>query len=550
MVTMTLSAQEKKRADELANLLHRYNHQYHVLDAPTVPDSEYDRLFRELQDLEARFPALCHEGSPTQRIGAPPLKVFTQVAHRVPMLSLNNAFEEDELHQFAKRLSALLHISDDLVFTAEPKLDGLAISLTYQDGGLVQALTRGDGSTGEDVTRNVRTIKSVPLRLQGKGVPSLLEVRAEIFMSKSGFKQLNKRQQLAGEKVFANPRNAAAGSLRLLDSSITASRPLLIACYAVAQIPDADKVAQHYDLLQLLKSWQLPVSAQVQRVTGIAGCLEYYQEMSQQRALLDYDIDGVVYKLDDLAQQEVVGFVSRAPRWAIAHKFPAQEALTQLHGIDVQVGRTGILTPVARLEPVVVGGVTVTNATLHNQDEIDRMDIRVGDVVTVYRAGDVIPKIAGVVLERRKGRPRRFKMPKKCPECQSLVEQLAGQVAHRCTGGLACPAQRKQAIKHFNSRRAMDVDGMGDKLVEQLVDKGLIANVADMYRLEKKQLAGLERMAETSAQNIIEALEKSKSTTLARFIYALGIPEVGETTARNLAKYLGRLPEVMGASEE
>jgi len=545
-----VSKSEQRTAFELAQRLHLYNHQYHVLDAPTVPDSEYDRLFRQLQEIENNHPQLRTHDSPTMRVGAAPLKIFTQVKHRVPMLSLSNAFEQEELKRFEKRLTDLLDIDSTLGFTAEPKLDGLAVSLTYHEGILVQAATRGDGSTGEDVTANVRTINSVPLRLHGDNIPHELEVRGEIFMSKSGFVRLNEQQQASQQKIFANPRNAAAGSLRQLDSSITATRPLQIACYAVAQIPAEFTLACHYDLLQLLTTWGFPVSSEVQQVSGIEGCLQYYKWMSEKRQQLDYDIDGVVYKLDNLALQQDVGFVSRAPRWAIAHKFPAQEALTIVQQIDVQVGRTGTLTPVARLEPVDVGGVIVTNATLHNQDEIDRMDVRVGDTVIVYRAGDVIPKIAGIVKDQRPKGLRRFHMPKTCPECDSLVERIEGEVAYRCTGGLACPAQRKEAIKHYNSRRAMDVEGMGDKLVEQLVDKNLISDIADMYQLTEQQLSDLDRMAEKSAKNIIIALEKSKATTLARFIYALGIPDVGETTAANFARHFGCLDNIMQATEE
>ncbi|MEJ2181744.1 MAG: NAD-dependent DNA ligase LigA, partial [Gammaproteobacteria bacterium] len=462
-----------------------------------------------------------------------PLKEFGEVKHVVPMLSLANAFSEEELQGFGKRIGDMLTLKDpnDIEFTAEPKLDGLAISLRYENGKFVQAATRGDGVTGEDVTQNVRTIHSVPLQLVGKAYPDVLEVRGEVFMSKDGFYALNKKQQQAGAKTFANPRNAAAGSLRQLDSSITATRPLEFFAYGVGDVRGGKLAGTQSEILEQLKNWGVRVSPEVDTVKGIKGCIKYYDDISQRREQLGYEIDGVVYKVNALTQQEELGFVSRAPRWAIAHKFPAQEALTKIKAIDVQVGRTGILTPVARLEPVEVGGVTVTNATLHNQDEIQRLDARVGDTVVIYRAGDVIPKVASVVKERRPKRTVLFKMPNKCPECHSDVERVEGEAATRCTGGLACPAQRKNTIKHFNSRRAMDIDGVGDKLVDQLVDKGLVEDAADQYSLTKKQLADLERMADKSADNVLDALEKSKQTTLARFIYALGIRDVGEATA-------------------
>ncbi len=541
-----------ERVNELREQINHHNYRYYVLDDPEISDAEFDKLFRELQSLEEQHPELITPDSPTQRVGAAPLKEFGEVHHTVPMLSLANAMNEDELHGFGKRVVDLLKSKDPnaIEFTAEPKLDGLAISLRYEKGKFVQAATRGDGVTGEDVTQNVRTIHSVPLQLIGKDFPAVLEVRGEVFMTKEGFFDLNKKQQDAGAKTFANPRNAAAGSLRQLDSSITATRPLAFFGYGFGEVQGGTLASRQSDILEQFKSWGIRVSPEVKTVKGIKGCLQYFNAISERREQLDYEIDGVVYKVNDITKQEELGFVSRAPRWAIAHKFPAQEALTTIKAIDVQVGRTGILTPVARLEPVEVGGVTVTNATLHNQDEIERLDARVGDTVVIYRAGDVIPKVASVVKERRPKSTRKFKMPDKCPECQSDVERVEGEAATRCTGGLACPAQRKNSIKHFNSRRAMDIDGVGDKLVDQLVDKKLIADAADQYSLTKAQLSSLERMAEKSADNVLDALEKSKETTLARFIYALGIRDVGEATAQNLAQHFGDLESIMTTNEE
>ena len=552
----------QSQATALREQINHHNHRYYVLDDPEVPDAEYDRLFRELQALEERYPALVSSDSPTQRVGAKPLASFNEVQHVVPMLSLGNAFDDGEVLAFGRRVSEKLG-NEDVAFTAEPKLDGLAISLLYEDGVLVRAATRGDGMTGEDVTQNVRTIKSIPLHLLGDDSPRRLEVRGEIYMPKAGFEALNERQRAAGDKPFANPRNAAAGSLRQLDSEVAATRPLTIFCYGVGQV-EGEQVGgelpdSHGAILQRLKDWGLRVCPEIETVQGIEACLVFHRRIAEQRSALPYDIDGVVYKVDNLAQQDVLGFVSRAPRWAIAHKFPAQEAITKLLGIDVQVGRTGALTPVARLAPVEVGGVTVTNATLHNQDEIERMDLRfdetvgVGDTVVVYRAGDVIPKVASVVLSQRPERLKHieyFKMKLKCPECGSDVEREEGEAIMRCSGGLFCPAQRKQAIKHFASRRAMDIEGLGDKLVDQLVDAGLVENPAGLYKLSLETIAGLDRMAEKSAQNLLDALEKSKSTTLARFLFALGIREVGETTAQNLANHYRSLEAIMQADEE
>lgn len=546
------NAAPMKRILQLREQLHYHNYRYYVLDDPEIADSEYDQLYRELEALESLYPTLITPDSPTQRVGAAPLATFAEVTHHIPMLSLQNAFSAEAVEQFTHRINELLgkDQASSLLFTAEPKLDGLAVSLRYENGRLVQAATRGDGHTGEDVTQNVRCIAAVPLTLRGMSTPKLLEVRGEVYMSKSGFAKLNAAQQRQGAKLFANPRNAAAGSLRQLDSRITASRPLLIACYAVGEIDAAHLHLSHYDNLRQLRDWGLPVSPEIQRVSGADGCLRYYLAMSARRQSLDYDIDGVVYKVDDLAMQNTLGTVAKAPRWALAHKFPAAQALTRIHAIDIQVGRTGILTPVARLEPVEVGGVVVTNATLHNQDEIERMDARVNDTVVIYRAGDVIPKIDRVVLEKRPSGTLRFQFPSQCPECGSEVVRMEGESALRCIGGLACPAQQKEAIKHFSSRRAMDVDGLGDKLVDQLVNKQLIHNVADLYQLRRDDLAGLDRMADKSANNIISALEKSKSTSLSRFIYALGIRDVGEATALSLARYFGDLDPLMQADEE
>ena len=537
-----------EQAAALREQINHHNYRYYVLDDPEVPDAEYDRLFRELQALEEQYPALVSSDSPTQRVGAQPLSAFKEVKHVVPMLSLGNAFDEDDALAFGKRVSDKLG-SGDTRFTAEPKLDGLAISLLYENGVLVRAATRGDGMTGEDVTQNVRTIPSVPLHLLGD-YPQVLEVRGEVYMPKAGFEELNQRQAAAGEKTFANPRNAAAGSLRQLDSRITATRPLAMFCYGVGQVTDGELPASHGAILQRLRDWGLRVCPETKTVKGIKACLEFYRDIAERRESLPYDIDGVVYKVDDLGQQKQLGFVSRAPRWAIAHKFPAQEAMTQLLAIDVQVGRTGALTPVARLQPVEVGGVTVTNATLHNQDEIERMDLRVKDTVVIYRAGDVIPKVASVVVSKRPKGTRHFKMPTKCPECGSDVEREEGEAILRCSGGLFCPAQRKEAIKHFASRRAMDIEGLGDKLVEQMVDAGLVETPADLFRLKLETVAGLERMAQKSAQNLLDALQKAKSTTLARFLFALGVREVGETTAQNLANHYKTLEAIMLADEE
>lgn len=548
-VDSNILAKATQRVAELRKQLAHHNYQYYVLDNPEIPDIEYDRLFRELQQLEAEHPELITPDSPTQRVGGAPLKGFDEVKHEIPMLSLGNVFSEEELTDFDRRVRDGLGI-DEVVYAAEPKLDGLAISIRYEDGVLVRAATRGDGATGEDVTQNVRTIDAVPLKLYGDDYPKVLEVRGEVYMPRDGFAQLNERQREKGDKTFANPRNAAAGSLRQLDSRITAERPLTMYCYGIGVVEGATLPNTHSAILHKLKDWGLRVSPEIKVVKGMQGCLAYYNAIGERRDSLPYDIDGVVYKVDSLAQQQELGFVSRAPRWATAHKFPAQEEMTILNDVDWQVGRTGALTPVARLEPVHVAGVIVSNATLHNPDEIKRKDVHIGDTVIIRRAGDVIPEVVGVVLAKRPANARVVMTPTHCPVCGSDVLQDEGEAVPRCTGGLYCSAQRKNAIKHFASRRALDIEGLGDKLVEQLVDLEMIKDVADLFVLKAEQLAGMERMGDKSAANLVDALEKSKATTLERFLYALGIREVGESTARTLANHFGTLEKVEQAEEE
>lgn len=536
-----------KRLAELRQLIESLNYQYYVLDDAEVPDAQYDRLMRELEAIETEFPALVSADSPSQRVGGIAMAGFDEIQHRIPMLSLGNAFSEDEVGDFFRRLAKGLE-REDIVFAAEPKLDGVAISLTYTDGLLTTAATRGDGERGEDVTANVRTIRAIPLKLRGQGWPALLEVRGEIYMPRDGFEAFNRKAIEAGEKPLVNPRNGAAGSLRQLDSQMTASRPLAFFAYSTASrdgLPDSQ-----YDALQQLKQWGFPVNPEIRRVEGLQGCLDYHAYMAAQRAGLGYDIDGVVYKVDQFSQQDILGFVSRAPRWALAHKFPAEEEQTRLLAIDIQVGRTGALTPVARLEPVFVGGVTVTNATLHNIDEIRRKDVRAGDLVVVRRAGDVIPEVARAIHSQRKADLNEFEMPETCPECGSAVERIEGEAVFRCTGGLICPAQRKHSIRHFATRKAMDIEGLGDQLVSQLVDEGLVATVADLYLLTQEQLESLERMGTKSAENLLDALEKSKRPPLNRLLYALGIREVGEVTATSLARHYGSLEAIENADEE
>ena len=535
--------------EQLRQQINYHNYRYYVLDDPEIPDSEYDRLMRELQALEAEHPELITPDSPTQRVGARPLKEFAEVRHAVPMLSLGNAFSDEEVADFDERVRKLLK-EEHIEYAAEPKLDGLAINLRYEGGVLVQGATRGDGHRGEDVTSNVRTIGAIPLRLLGDDWPRVLEVRGEIFMPKKGFEELNRRARNKGEKTFANPRNAAAGSLRQLDPKITATRPLSFYAYGWGEL-SVERLADSYSAsLAVLKALGLPVSPEQKVVQGLAGCLGYFHAMANKRDDLEYEIDGVVFKVNDLDQQERLGYVSRAPRWAIARKFPAQEALTVVKDVEFQVGRTGAVTPVARLQPVEVGGVVVRNATLHNMDEVRKKDVRIGDTVYVRRAGDVIPEIVRVLPERRPEDDREVVLPAHCPVCGSDIIKPEGEAVARCTGGLFCPAQRKEAIKHFASRRAMDIEGLGDKLVEQLVDQELIHDPADLYSLTREQLTGLERMGEKSAQNLLDALARSKETTLAHFLYALGIREVGEATSQTLARQFGSLEALEKATEE
>jgi len=542
--------QARGEIERLSALLHHHNYRYYSLDDPEISDRDYDRLLRQLQQLEAQFPQLVAVDSPTQRVGAAPLEGFAEVVHLTPMLSLDNAFSDSEVTDFDQRIRERLNRAEPVAYTCEPKLDGVAVSLLYRGGRLAQAATRGDGQRGENITVNVRTIPCIPLRLHGEGVPEVVEVRAEIYMSRTGFERLNGEARARGEKTFVNPRNAAAGSLRQLDSKITATRPLALFAYGVGHCEGWALPSRHSEMLAQLKVWGLPVNPYVRVAEGLAGCFAYYAEMAGRRDSLDYDIDGIVYKVDDLGLQQRLGFVARAPRWAIARKFPAQEMATRLLGVEFQVGRTGVVTPVARLEPVFVGGVTVSNATLHNKDEIERLGVCVGDTVIVRRAGDVIPQVVRVVVDQRPEDARAIVFPQHCPVCDSPVERVGSEAAMRCSGGLVCPAQRKEAIKHFASRKAMDIEGLGDKLVEQLVDRGLVHSVADLYRLQVEDVAALERMAEKSAANLVAAIAASRHTTLAKFLYALGIREVGEATALALAKHFGDLDSLARASEE
>jgi DNA ligase (NAD+) len=526
-----------ERAAELRDSLQYHNYRYYVLDDPEIPDAEYDRLYNELKALEEKYPQLITPDSPTQRVGGQALEHFDEVEHRVPMLSLDNIFDEDGLGDFERRLKERLDSTETISFTAEPKLDGLALSLRYENGLLKQAATRGDGRVGEDVTVNVRTIRSIPLRLSGN-FPDILEVRGEVIMTRDGFAELNRRAVKDGTKTFANPRNAAAGSLRQLDPKVTATRPLSFYAYGFGEV-SGELPQTHFEMMQKLRDYGIPVSPELRLAEGASGCFNVYREIGQKRDHLNYDIDGVVYKVNSLALQKQLGFVSRAPRWAIAHKFPAQEELTRVEAIEFQVGRTGAVTPVARLEPVEVAGVTVSNATLHNMDEIERKDVRVGDTVVIRRAGDVIPEVVNVVTAQRPAGTVPVNLPQHCPVCGADVLRVEGEAVARCSGGLYCGAQRKEAIKHFASRRAMDIEGLGDKLVEQLVDAGLIHDVADLYSLEADKVAGLERMGEKSATNLLAAIAESKQTELPRFLFALGIREVGEATARSLALHFG-----------
>ncbi len=537
------------RIAELREQLHQHNHLYYVLDTPDIPDAEYDRMLRELQSLEAQHPEMFDPNSPSQRVGSPILDKFTSVEHLVPMLSLDNVFTEDELTAFEQRLQERLGSDSPIVFTCEPKLDGIAVSLLYEQGNFVRAATRGDGRRGEDISANVRTIASIPLKLMGS-YPQRLEIRGEIFMPLQGFYEFNAQAERNGEKPFVNPRNAAAGSLRQLDSTLTAQRPLDMYCYSIGLIEGGEQPNSQFEALAYLKTLGFKINPEVVRATGAEQCFAYYQALQARRDQLPYEIDGIVYKVDDFRLQQTLGFVSRAPRWATAHKFPAQEEMTELLAVEFQVGRTGAVTPVARLAPVFVGGVTVSNATLHNMDEVDRLDVRAGDTVVVRRAGDVIPQIVQVVKGKRKKGARKVKPPAVCPVCESAVVREGDAAAYRCTGGLVCAAQRKQALKHFASRRAMDIDGLGDKLIEQMVDEGLLRSASDLYTLQEADLLNLDRMGSKSVANVLSAIEASKKTSLGRFLYALGIREVGETTANTLAAQFGTLDAIVSADAE
>ncbi|MBY4951882.1 NAD-dependent DNA ligase LigA [Pantoea sp. DY-17] len=539
------SVQEQITA--LRTTLRHHEYLYHVMDTPEIPDAEYDRLMVQLRELESAHPDLITPDSPTQRVGAAPLATFEQVRHEVPMLSLDNTFDEAGFLAFNKRVQDRLKSTDELTYCCELKLDGLAVSLLYEDGLLVRAATRGDGTTGENITANVRTIHAIPLRLHGDNIPARVEVRGEVFITESGFEKLNEEARRTGAKVFANPRNAAAGSLRQLDPRITAKRPLTFFCYGFGLLEGGEMPASHWQRLQQFKAWGLPVTDRIRLAHSADEVLAFYRQIEQERPSLGFDIDGVVIKVDSQALQEQLGFVARAPRWAVAFKFPAQEQMTFVRDVEFQVGRTGAITPVARLEPVQVAGVVVSNATLHNADEIARLGLRIGDKVVIRRAGDVIPQVVNVVESERPTETREIVFPGHCPVCGSDVERVEGEVVTRCTGGLICGAQRKEALKHFVSRRAMDVDGMGDKIIDQLVEKEYVLTPADLFRLTAGKLTGLDRMGPKSAQNVVDALEKAKSTTLARFLYALGIREVGEATAANLANHFGELEKVMNA---
>lgn len=539
-----------QRMQELEQLLNRYNQEYYENDEPSVPDAEYDRLFRELKTLETEHPDLKSAQSPTMKVGGKPLGQFRSVQHEVPMLSLDNAFSVDEFEAFSKRVEQRLDTNQTVTFCCEPKLDGAAVSLLYENGLLVRGATRGDGQSGEDITENVKTIRNVPLKLSGN-VPERLEVRGEVVMPLGAFERFNEQARLRDEKVFANPRNAAAGSLRQLDSRITAKRPLHFYAYSLGLISETTQLPDsHHQRLLQLKEWGLPVNIEIKTVDSVQDCDDYYEAILARRDSLNYDIDGVVFKVDSIRLQQDLGFVARAPRWAIARKFPAQEQLTTITGVDFQVGRTGAITPVARLEPVNVGGVTVSNATLHNADEIERLGVRIGDCVSIRRAGDVIPQVVSVIKDKRPDSTEAIEFPQHCPICESEIERVEGEAVARCTGGLYCAAQRKEAIKHFASRKAMDIDGLGDKIVEQLVERDWIKSPADLYRLSKAELATLPRMGAKSAENLRNAIKATQETTLARFIYALGIREVGEATANALANHFKNLDALIAAESE
>lgn len=546
----TADRETANRVEQLRQAINEHNYRYYVLDDPQVPDAEYDRLFRELQALEASHPELVTDDSPTRRVGANAETSFEEVVHRIPMLSLDNAFSDEELQDFDRRIRDRLKTDDQIEYVCEPKLDGLAVSLHYESGILTRAATRGDGYAGEDITANIRTIPSVPLKLRGSGFPDLVEVRGEVYMPKAGFEKLNQTLANKGEKNFVNPRNAAAGSLRQKKPSVTARRPLEMCAYSVAVTEESVLPETHWDSLQQVSDWGFRINPEMRKATGVDECLAAYRELMDKRAELPYEIDGIVFKVNRLELQNALGFVSRAPRWAIAHKFPAQEELTVIEDVEFQVGRTGAVTPVARLKPVFVGGVTVSNATLHNMDEIHRLGVRIGDTVFIRRAGDVIPQVVKVVLEKRPDSAREVELPATCPVCDSDVIQIEGEAVARCSGGLFCPAQRKEAIRHYASRKALDIEGLGDKWIELLVDKGMVKTVADLYGLSKEDLTGLERMGDKSASNLLAAIDKSRHPVLWRFIYALGIREVGEATAKALASHFGTLEAIAEADEE
>ncbi|MDG2958174.1 NAD-dependent DNA ligase LigA [Exercitatus varius] len=541
----------QNQINQLRKTLRHHEYQYHVLDNPEIPDSEYDRLFHQLKALEQQHPELITADSPTQRVGAKPSAGFAQITHELPMLSLDNAFSDEEIYAFMKRIQdRLMSLPDNLEFCCEPKLDGLAVSILYENGVLVQAATRGDGMTGEDITLNIRTVRNIPLQLLTDNPPARLEVRGEVFMPQAGFDKLNEEALAKGEKTFANPRNAAAGSLRQLDPKITSQRPLVFNAYSIGITQGADLPPTHYERLQWLKSVGIPVNSEIRLCNGTEEVLKFYRAIQAKRPNLGYDIDGTVVKVNAISLQERLGFISKAPRWAIAYKFPAQEEMTVLNDVEFQVGRTGAITPVAKLEPVFVAGVTVSNATLHNGDEIARLDIAIGDTVVIRRAGDVIPQIIGVVHDRRPANAKPIIFPTHCPVCRSAIVRIEGEAVARCTGGLFCDAQRKESLKHFVSRRAMDIDGVGAKLIEQLVDRELIHTPADLFKLDLTTLMRLDRMGEKSAQKALDSLEKAKKTTLARFIFALGIREVGEATALNLANFFKNLTALQTADLE
>ncbi|MBS3804079.1 MAG: NAD-dependent DNA ligase LigA [Oleiphilaceae bacterium] len=547
---MSKAPSAAERIRQLQDQINDYNYHYYVLDDPKVPDAEYDRLFRELQELESRHPDLVSPDSPTQRVGATGETTFDEIEHRVPMLSLDNAFSDEELTDFDRRIRDRLKTADGIEYVCEPKLDGLAVSLHYEHGKLTRAATRGDGYTGEDITANIRTIQSIPLKLRGQGYPDLVEVRGEVYMLRDGFEKLNHRLAVRGDKTFVNPRNAAAGSLRQKNPKVTARRPLQFCGYSIAVLDESQLPDKHWDCLRKAKEWGFRINPEMRKAQGVDECLNAYHDLEDKRDKLPYEIDGIVFKVNRLDLQRQLGFISRAPRWAIALKFPAQEELTVVEDVEFQVGRTGAVTPVARLTPVFVGGVTVSNATLHNMDEIERLDVRIGDTVFVRRAGDVIPQVVKVVKEKRPDSARTIECPATCPVCGSDVVRPEGEAVARCTGGLYCPAQLKESIRHYASRRALDIEGLGEKWIDILVDKKMVRTVADLYHLKVEDLRQLERMGEKSANNLVNAIEDSKAPPLGRFLYALGIREVGESTAKSLARHFGTLEAVMEASEE